>query len=156
MCEAEPSVAVFNSGRAGVVASRQERCSRMDEKCVAAEGVACTPQEDVLSRAADDWVHPGELLEVFLSRGVTDPQLQRLAAIGLVASLVSDGLVVVGDVGESHVPWTCEPGEAVLRVAREWMARADPDVMPGELFWLDCTPKGQALGEAVSARERGR
>jgi hypothetical protein len=82
--------------------------------------------------------------------------VQRLAAIGLVASLVSEGLVMVGDVGESHVPWSCEPGEAVLRVARDWMERADPDVMPGELFWLDCTPDGQALGEAVWAREGGR
>jgi hypothetical protein len=113
-----------------------------------------TPAEDLLARTAEDWVHPTEVMDIFRRWGVEDPELQRLAAIGLVAALVGDGLVVVGDVANGHIPWDCSPGEAVLRVAREWTARAEPQVMPGELFWLDCAPAGQALGEAVWAREK--
>jgi hypothetical protein len=116
-------------------------------------GLSRTPAEDVLARAAEDWVHPAELMDVFRRRGIEDPGMQRLAAIGLVAALVGDGLVVVGDVADGHIPWGCPPGEAVLRVAREWTTRAESQVMPGELFWLDCTPAGQAIGEAVWARE---
>lgn len=125
----------------------------MDDIDNASRDASRTAVEDVAARAAEDWVHPAELLEVARRQGIEDPELQRLAAIGLVAVLVSSGLVVVGDVAERHIPWDCPPGESVLRVAREWMAQAKPDVMPGELFWLDCTPEGQALGESVWARE---
>lgn len=119
-------------------------------------GQARTPEEDLLARTAEDWVHPGELLDIFRRRGVEDPHIQRLAAVGLVAAMVSEDLVVVGDVGTGHEPWECSSAEAVLRVAQEWMAREETAVMPGELFWLDCTPRGQALGEAVWAREASR
>jgi hypothetical protein len=116
-------------------------------------GSGRTLEEDLLARAAEDWVHPAELLEVVRRRGIEDPELQRHLAVGLVAKLVAQGLIVVGDVGDGHVPWACSPGDAVLRLARDWAERQDPSVMPGELFWLDTTPAGQAVGEAVWSRE---
>jgi hypothetical protein len=67
--------------------------------------------------------------------------------------MLVEQLVVVGDVRETHVPWVGTPGEVLQRIVREWTARDDPYVMPGELFWVDTTPTGQALGEAVLARE---
>lgn len=112
-----------------------------------------TFEEDLLARAAEDWVHPAELLEVIRRRGIEDPELQRYLAVGLVAKLVAQGMIVVGDVGDGHVPWDCSPGDAILRLVRDWAERPDPFVMPGELFWLDTTPAGQAVGEAVWSRE---
>lgn len=116
-------------------------------------GVPRTPIEDVVARTAEDWVHPAELMHVIRRQGIEGSELQRLASIGVVAVLVASDLVVVGDVTDHHIPWGCSPGEAIVRVAQEWMARADPSVMPGELFWLDATDEGHALGETVWARE---
>jgi predicted urease superfamily metal-dependent hydrolase len=113
-----------------------------------------TRVEDVLAYAAEDWVHPSELLNVVRDAcGVEDPCTLRDTAVGLLARLVADGLVVIGDVAGSHLPWDCSSGEAVLRVAQEWAQRENPFVMPGELFWLDATPAGEAIGKAVWARE---
>ena len=112
-----------------------------------------TIEEDLLARAAEDWVHPAELLGVVKRSGVSDPATLRDLAVGLMARLLLGGLIVVGDVGDTHVPWSGTPGEIIQRVVREWSVRDDPSVMPGELFWIDTTPAGQRLGEAVWARE---
>ena len=115
---------------------------------------ARTLVEDVLASAAEDWVDPLELLGVVRKIGANHPEVLRDAAVGLLARLVEADLVVIGDVSEKHIPWSCSSGEAVLRVAREWAKFDDPlSVMPGQIFWLDTTPAGQRLGEAVWARE---
>lgn len=115
-----------------------------------------TIEEDLLARAAEDWVHPSELLGVVSRSGVSDPSILRDIAIGVVARLLLDGLIVVGDVADTHVPWGGTPGDIIERFVREWSTRDDPYVMPGELFWIDTTSAGQQLGEAVWAREAAR
>lgn len=112
-----------------------------------------TLSEDLLARAAQDWVHPSELLDIALRTGVSVPHDLRDLSIGLLARMLVEGMVVVGDVGDKHVPWVGTPGEVICRVIREWTERDDPFVMPGELFWVDTTSAGQAIGEAVLARE---
>ena len=115
-----------------------------------------TLEEDLLARAAEDWVHPSELLNVVRRSGASDPSDLRDLAVGLLARVLFDHLVCVGDVGDEHVPWEGTPGDVLGRVIREWSERDDPYVMPGELFWVDTTSAGQAIGEAVLAREAGR
>lgn len=112
-----------------------------------------TIEEDLLARAAEDWVHPSELLAVVRRSGVSEPGALRDLAVGLMARLLLGGLIVVGDVGDTHVPWSGTPGEIIQRVVRDWSGRDDPYVVPGELFWIDTTPAGQRLGEAVWVRE---
>jgi hypothetical protein len=63
-----------------------------------------TIEEDLLARAAEDWVHPAELLGVVRRKGIEDPELQRDLAVGLVARLLAQGLIVVGDVGTATFP----------------------------------------------------
>lgn len=110
--------------------------------------------EDVLAHAAEDWVDPALLLDIVRdARGIEDRSVLRDMAVGLLARLVADGLVVIGDVWDSPVPWDCSQAEAVLRVAQERAQRENPFVMPGELFWLDATPAGEAIGKAVWARK---
>lgn len=115
--------------------------------------VSRTILEDLLARAADDWVDPSELLEIVGRAGVANRELRRTAAIGLVAQAVCLGYVTIGDVWEKHVSWPLPPGDALLRLARDWSAVADPYVLPGDLFWIDATPEGEAVGRAVWARE---
>jgi len=105
-------------------------------------------------RAAEDWVYASELLWVVRSHGIPDAEHARLAAIGLVAGLVAEGLVVLGDVTRGgHRPWDLSPEASVLRAASDWLSQADPVVGIGDVFWLATTPAGQAIGEAVWARE---
>lgn len=115
-----------------------------------------TLDEDLLARAAEDWVHPSELLDVVRRSGLSDLSTLRDLAVGLLARLLVEGLVVVGDVGDSHVPWDGTPGEVLQRVVHEWSERVDPAVAPGELFWVDTTAAGQQVGESVWAREAQR
>lgn len=115
-----------------------------------------TLEEDLLARAAEDWVHPSELLDVARRAGITDPATLRDLAVGLLARLLVQGLVVVGDVGDTHVPWDGAPGEVLERVVRDWSERVEPYVMAGELFWVDTTAAGQEVGESVWAREEQR
>lgn len=115
---------------------------------------ARTLTEDLLARAAEDWVSAAEVISLVRRSGVTDPSTLRDLAVGLVARLLAEGLVVAGDFdGVQHVPWPLQEGDAMYRVAAEWAAVEDPFVMPGAIFWLDTTPRGQAVGEAVWRRE---
>ncbi|NTW42190.1 MAG: hypothetical protein HGA44_20315, partial [Cellulomonadaceae bacterium] len=110
--------------------------------------------EDVLAQGAQDWVHAPQLLDIAGRAGGERAEVWRDAAIGLLVRLVADGVIRIGWVDEGrHYPWDCSQGEAVLRVAREWVSRPDPFVRPGDLFWLAVTPEGEAIGRAVWARE---
>lgn len=113
-----------------------------------------TLAEDLLARAADDWVSAAEVIDLTRASGIQDGDELRDLAVGLIARLVVTGMVVPGDVTDSgHSPWQCSNGDGLARIAEEWAARPDPFVMPGEIVWLDTTELGQRAGEAVSARE---
>lgn len=116
-----------------------------------------TLTEDLLARAAEDWVSAAEVIDLVRGSGVTDPEALRDLSIGLITRLMVQGLVVPGSVDEHNfVPWKCVAGEAVVRIATEWAARSDPFVMPGEIVWLDTTQDGQTKGEEIWEREGGR
>ncbi len=112
--------------------------------------------EDLVARGVDDWVYDAELLDIAAQHGVEDPRDRRTLAIGLVTEAVVGGLVEVGSVSsDAFARWDCSASAAIERVAREWLSRADPLVMPGEIVWLNNTARGSAVGELVLARERG-
>lgn len=116
--------------------------------------------EDLLARGVDDWIQAAEIVDVVIRTGLNglehnDPVKLRTRALGLITEVVVAGLMVAGDVTErvGFEPWGVPPGDAVERIASEWLARSDPDVMLGEIVWLSNTPKGNAIGEAVLERE---
>lgn len=110
--------------------------------------------EDLLARAAEDWVSEAEVIDLVRRSGVTDPTTLRDLAIGLITRLIADGLVVAGGIdGTQHAPWPLSAGEGMLRIASEWVAEDDPFVMPGSIVWLDTTARGQDIGESVWRRE---
>lgn len=115
-----------------------------------------TLAEDLLARAAEDWVSAAEVVDLVRASGVREPSDCRDLAVGLIARLLVEGMISAGDLeGIEHVPWQLSTEEAILRIASEWASQADPYVMPGSIVWLNATPQGQALGEAVWARECG-
>lgn len=114
-----------------------------------------TLAEDLLARAAEDWVSAAEVIDLVRKSGVTDPSDCRDLAVGLIARLLGEGLISAGDIeGVEHLPWPLSTADAILRIASEWALEGDPFVMPGVVVWLDTTPSGQAIGEAVWRRER--
>ena len=113
-----------------------------------------TLAEDLLARATDDWVTAAEVIDLVRGSGLTDPDDLRDLAVGLVARLITTGLVVAGECdGAGHRPWECSAEAAIGRIVEEWVGRRDPFVMPGEIVWLDATGEGQLIGEGVLARE---
>lgn len=116
-----------------------------------------TLAEDLLARAAEDWVSAAEVIDLVRKSGVTDPSDCRDLAVGLIARLLGEGLISAGDIeGAEHSPWPLSTSEAILRIAWEWASEDDPFVMPGSVVWLNTTPSGQAVGESVWRRERGQ
>jgi hypothetical protein len=112
--------------------------------------------EDLLARAAEDWVSAAEAIDLVRSAGMADPSDCRDLAVGLIARLLGEGLILAGDIeGLEHSPWPLSTGEAILRIASEWASVSDPFVMPGSIVWLDTTPEGLAIGESVWRREGG-
>lgn len=116
-----------------------------------------TLAEDLLARAAEDWVSSAEVIDLVRRSGVTDPSDCRDLAVGLIARLLGEQLVSAGDIeGVEYSPWPLSTAEAILRIALEWASAPDPFVMPGSIVWLDTTPSGQAIGESVWRRESGQ
>lgn len=108
--------------------------------------------EDLLSRAAMDWVSAPEVVDVARRAGVTTADDARDLAVGLIARLILSGLVVAGETTASgFTAWPSSPEASVARIAISWSERSDPYVMPGELFWLAATAEGQRIGEEVLA-----
>lgn len=59
--------------------------------------------------------------------------------------IITSGLVVPGHLGdeEGFQPWPLAPAEAADRVAAEWRRLGEPVPRPGDIAWLECTPKGE-------------
>ncbi|MBO9521878.1 MAG: hypothetical protein J7518_10100 [Nocardioidaceae bacterium] len=113
-----------------------------------------TLTEDLLARAAEDWVSAAEVIDLVRQAGVVDPSDCRDLAVGLIARLLGQGLISAGDIeGVEHSPWPLSTAEAILRIASEWASEEDPFVMPGSIVWLNTTPRGQVIGEGVWRRE---
>jgi hypothetical protein len=70
--------------------------------------------------------------------------------------LIVAGLVIAGDYdGDTHQPWECSAGEALVRIVENWLAWGDSAPTPGAVVWLALSPAGEAAGQAVLDRESG-
>ncbi|MGQ0845618.1 MAG: hypothetical protein ACT4QF_15960 [Sporichthyaceae bacterium] len=113
-----------------------------------------SPLEDLVARAVDDWVSAAEVYEIARRSGAVEPELARRMGIELVSDAIRGGLMRAGWIeATGHWPWDCSPTEAVDRIADEWLALPNPRPRQGALFWLDNTPSGTTLGQAVLDRE---
>ena len=109
-------------------------------------------EEEVLVRGLADYVSAAEVID--LGRETRDePAGDSLrSAVGVVSRLIDNNLVVAGDLWDDFMPWDCSADEAIGRIAHEWTAKADPFVLPGEIFWLELTSAGEEIARAALAR----
>lgn len=112
-----------------------------------------TPVEDALARGRDDWLHVADFASIARRFAPTPPEATRLLALGLIATVVFDGFMLLGDADESGFhEWPLSPGDGLRRVAELW----DPTDLfptPGAVAWLLNTERGNAIGQAVLDRE---
>lgn len=109
--------------------------------------------EDMVASGQDDWVDAAEVYSIALRSGLTDPRLLRTLSVGLIAEALTRGLMVPGDVHDRHQPWELSTADAIGRVAEDWFARSNPHLYFSEVVYLENTPQGAELGDAVLARE---
>ena len=114
-----------------------------------------TPKEDVLVGGLNDWAYAGWVYGSTRLAGISDSEQRRVLAIGLIAELLVEGLMIPGDVDDQgHHPWPHPTGEAIERITREWLTEWPREVpAPGAIVWLANTEAGSALARRVLARE---
>ncbi len=111
--------------------------------------------EELLTRALDDWLHPGDVFDVARHAAPEDDESYIEQAILLTRRLLLEGLVLPGDVTEAGFqPWHLTETEALERIAAEW--RADHEAAPTSFaVWLAATQAGEERGERlIGARGR--
>src|SRR5262249_22364226 len=78
--------------------------------------------EDVLANGLDDWVYAGWVYQIAQRSGLNDPSELRALAIGLIAEVLTGGLMVAGEYdGTKHAQWACSTGEAIERITKAWL-----------------------------------
>ena len=99
--------------------------------------------DELLTRAADDWLHPGDIFDVARYSGFTDEQSYVEQAIHLdAASWLQQGLLAAGDLAtDGYRPWAISPTDAAQQIATRW--RSDHDAAPHAFFvWFEATTAG--------------
>jgi len=107
--------------------------------------------EDVLARAVDDWVHVADFVSVAKRSRLADSESIRDLALGLIAEVLGQELMVAGTVDDGGFhPWPEE--DPIRRIVKSWEMN-DLSPTPGAVAWFDLTPKGEEIGRGVLARE---
>ncbi|GAB2748590.1 hypothetical protein GCM10027039_02850 [Terrabacter koreensis] len=110
--------------------------------------------DEILARAADDWVQPGDVFDVARFAWPTDEDAFVEQAIGLVTELVLSQLLIPGDVTrDGFRPWPVTSDEACRRIAEVW--RSDHDEAQDSFFvWFEATTEGEERGRRAWLVER--
>ena len=127
--------------------------AQMRQSGVVRTWVDRTPVEDALARGTDDWLHVADFASIAKRFAPGPPEATRFLALGLIATVVFDGLMVLGDADElGFREWPLSPGDGLRRVAELWDP-ADLFPTPGAVAWLSNTERGDSIGQAVLERE---
>lgn len=113
-----------------------------------------TITEDLLVSGLVDWASAGWVLGCAFDAS-TDPQVRRQVAIGVIAEVLVQGLMVAGDVGPNgFTPWGTGAGTSLETIVAAWV-RDSPLTGPGlgEIVWLANTERGDRVARAVLAAE---
>lgn len=114
------------------------------------------PKEDVLIGGLDDWIYASWVTNSIWQ--LTEPKWRRTMTVGLIAELLTEGLMIAGDVdSRGYHPWRCTTGDAIERITRDWLSDwMDEIPTPGAIVWLANTTAGNDLARSVLDREEGR
>ena len=102
--------------------------------------------DELLARAAEDWLDPTDIFDVARFAGCTDEEAYVEQAVTLVTELILQRLVVPGDLTrDGFQPWALEARAATERIAEAW--HDDHEAAPSSFFvWLESTAEGEERG----------
>ncbi|MGH1565730.1 hypothetical protein [Mumia sp. DW29H23] len=114
-----------------------------------------TLDQEILSHCSLDWVDAAEVTGVARHLSGADglqPADIRDLCIGAVARLAAAGLVEIGDLRDDgrFARWDGTHAENLHRLAFDWAGLADPYPEMWDLFWLNTTPRGDEIGNAIT------
>lgn len=96
-------------------------------------------QDDILDELVDDWFCFSQLMYLARAYVGTAEREMAEATLSAVASLLREGKIVVGDLGDGFEPWETQGDEAVKRISERVHAllneRGSVDL--GETCWFD-------------------
>jgi hypothetical protein len=97
-----------------------------------------------------DYATVGWAYSVVQRFGIPDPVEARQQTLALIADLLNENLIVLGDLTDRFHPWACSNADAMLKVLEGWPTsmRSQPRLRFGYIF---LTPAGYERGEAIIA-----
>jgi hypothetical protein len=107
--------------------------------------------EDLLLAGLDDWVHFHQVVWYVKQREGDVPRAEQIAAaMSAIRTLVTDGLIQVGEVRRENgfLPWQGTIDEIVDRVRERWET-LHRDPLPGDVAWLANTELGDRAAKAL-------
>lgn len=116
--------------------------------------------DDVLTRAADDWVWAASIYD---AARTGDPRGSEEAAddlsaraIALMRALLGERLLVPGRIAFGRfLPWTCSTGEAIEYIATHWRSLPYRLGTLDFFVWFDITDLGLERAERAERAEAG-
>lgn len=107
-------------------------------------------RDDILREGCDDYVSASWVYGVAMETGLVSDADIRALAVGVIAELISTGMMIAGGFVESeYVPWDCPGSEAIGRIAYRWATVGNIDPIANEIVWLSNTPEGDAVARSL-------
>ncbi len=119
----------------------------------ASDAVSGTPCDQILARAAHQWLDFRQVLDV-VDRSAPDRDEDHVmaAALQLLDRLLTDELIRIGDVTDTgFAPWPMPADSILVRIRATWLA-LDCRVSPGDVCWIEATSRGRLIGQEVLER----
>jgi len=113
------------------------------------------PHEEILARAAHQWLDFRQVLDI-VDRSAPDRDEDHVmaSALQLLDRLLTDELIRIGDVTETGFsPWEASADSVLVRIRTTWLD-LDCQVRPGDVCWIEATPDGRMIGQEVLERRQ--
>ena len=110
-------------------------------------------RDEVLVRGLSDWVPLQRAHYYVAAEHPREPLIKtQRRVLGLIRTLVSDGLAELGDLlgpDDRFTAWPAPLDESLQRIERVYVERFDEESIWPWYAWLNLTAAGEAMGEQI-------
>jgi hypothetical protein len=107
------------------------------------------PRAEILWSGTDDWVSLAEAAAIVADERVVTSDSVRTETLDILAGLLKDDLVQVGEVEDGFQPWGLGPEAALRKISDQW-ADSSQRLSLFEGIWFANTAQGDALAEQLA------